>query len=100
MAQVDDIVRLAAGMDASDVHFVPTQQDKVDLQFRIDGVLKTQKKIDLTLFHAMVRGVMELRCGIQYQANKQQDGKFEMTITGNKSINLRVSTLPLSLIHI
>jgi len=94
LAQVDDIVRLAAGMDASDVHFVPTQQDKVDLQFRIDGVLKTQKKIDLTLFHAMVRGVMELRCGIQYQANKQQDGKFEMTITGNKSINLRVSTLP------
>ena len=94
LAQVDDIVRLAAGIDASDVHFVPTQTDKVDLQFRIDGVLKTQKKLDLTVYHAMIRAVMESRCGVAYQINKQQDGKFELAINGNKSINLRVSTLP------
>lgn len=94
LAQVDDLIRLAAGMDASDVHFVPTQQDKVDLQFRIDGVLKTQKKVDLIVYHAMVRAVMEERCKVQYQANKQQDGKFELAISGDKSINLRVSTLP------
>lgn len=94
LAQVDDIVRLAAGMDASDIHFMPTQTDKVDLQFRIDGVLKTQKKLDLSVYHAMIRAVMEQRCGVTYQANKQQDGKFELAINGNKSINLRVSTLP------
>lgn len=94
LAQVDDIVRLAAGIDASDVHFVPTQTDKVDLKFRIDGVLKTQKKLDLTLYHAMIRAVMEIRCQVAYQINKQQDGKFELAINGNKSINLRVSTIP------
>lgn len=94
LQQVDDIIRLAAGVDASDVHFVPTQTEKVDLQFRIDGVLKTQKKIDLTVYHAMLRAVMEQRCGITYQSIHEQDGKFELAINGNKSINLRVSTLP------
>lgn len=94
LAQVEDIIRLAAGLDASDIHFVPTQTDKVDLKFRIDGVLKTQKKLDLTVYHAMIRAVMETRCSVTYQANKQQDGKFELAINGNKTINLRVSTLP------
>lgn len=94
LAQVDDIIRLAAGMDASDVHFMPTQTDKVDLQFRIDGVLKTQKKLDLAIYQAMVRAVMETRCGVTFQAIKQQDGKFELNINSNKAISLRVSTLP------
>lgn len=94
LAQVDDIIRLAAGMDASDIHFVPTQTEKVDLQFRIDGVLKTQKKLDLTVHSAMVRAVMENRCSVPFVANKEQGGKFELAINGNKSINIRVSTLP------
>ncbi|NVL48617.1 Flp pilus assembly complex ATPase component [Pseudomonas syringae pv. actinidiae] len=94
LAQVDDIIRLAAGMDASDIHFVPTQTDKVDLQFRIDGVLKTQKKLDITVYHAMIRAVMEQRCSVTYKALEPLDGKFELALNGNKSINLRVSTLP------
>nr|WP_192963252.1 ATPase, T2SS/T4P/T4SS family [Pseudomonas fluorescens]CEK42032.1 General secretion pathway protein E [Pseudomonas fluorescens SBW25] len=91
---VDDIVRLAASVDASDIHFVPTQSDKVDLQFRIDGVLKTQKKIDLSLYHSMVRAVIEHRCNLPYSAITQMDGKFELALNNNKSLNLRVSTLP------
>lgn len=92
--QVDDIIRLAATVDASDIHFVPTQSEKVDLQFRVDGVLKTQRKIDLALYHSMVRAVIEHRCKLPFSAIKQQDGKFELSLDSNKSINLRVSTLP------
>lgn len=92
--QVDDIIRLAASVDASDIHFVPTQSDKVDLQFRIDGVLKTQRKIDLAAYHSMVRAVIEHRCKLPYTTIKQQDGKFELALDSNKSINIRVSTLP------
>jgi len=96
LQQVEDIIRLAATQDASDVHFVPGQSDKVDLQFRIDGVLRAQRKIDLPLYETMVRAVLEQRCQVSLQTLKQQDGKFELQLNSNKSINLRVSTLPVS----
>jgi len=96
LQQLEDLIRLAATVDASDVHFVPGQSDKVDLQFRIDGVLRAQKKIDLPLYETMVRAVMEQRCQVTMHTLDQQDGKFEMQLNSNKSISLRVSTLPVS----
>ena len=96
LQQVEDLIRLAAQMDASDVHFVPNQSDKVDLQFRIDGILRAQKKIDLPLYETMVRAVLEQRCQVPLHSLDQQDGKFELQLDSNKSINLRVSTLPVS----
>lgn len=94
LQQLDDIIRLAAHSDASDIHFAPTQMDKIDLLFRIDGVLRVQKKIELKLHEAMVRSVMESRCGVLLRTNTQQDGKFDFQLDQNKSINLRVSTMP------
>lgn len=96
LQQIEDIIRLAATVDASDVHFVPGQSDKVDLQFRIDGVLRAQKKIDLPVYETMVRAVMEQRCNVTFQTLVQLDGKFELQLNNNKSISLRVSTLPVS----
>lgn len=96
LQQVEDIIRLAAGQDASDVHFVPGQTEKVDLQFRIDGALRTQRKVDLSLYETMVRGVLEQRCQVSLQSMKQQDGKFELQLNSNKAISLRVSTLPVA----
>lgn len=96
LQQVEDLIRLAAQMDASDIHFVPNQSDKVDLLFRIDGILRAQKKIELTLYETMVRAVLEQRCQVPLHSLDQQDGKFELQLDSNKSINLRVSTLPVS----
>jgi type II secretory ATPase GspE/PulE/Tfp pilus assembly ATPase PilB-like protein len=94
LQQVEDIIRDAARHDASDVHFVPGQSEKVDIQYRIDGILRAQKKIDLKLYETMVRAVLEQRCSVTLSSLKQQDGKFELQLDNNKSINLRVSTLP------
>lgn len=96
LQQVEDLIRLAARIDASDVHFVPNQSDKVDLLFRIDGILRAQKKIELPLYETMVRAVLEQRCQVPLHTLDQQDGKFELQLDSNKSINLRVSTLPVS----
>lgn len=96
LQQVEDIIRLAARLDGSDVHFVPNQSDKVDLQFRIDGILRAQRKLELSLYETMVRAVMEQRCQVPLHSLDQQDGKFELQLDSNKSINLRVSTLPVS----
>lgn len=95
LEQIEAIIRNAAGMDASDVHFVPDQTEKVEVKYRIDGELRTQpKKIDLKVFVAMVRAVLEQKCNRTYEAIHQQDGKFDLQVGGNKTINLRVSTLP------
>lgn len=95
LQQIEAIIRNAAGMDASDVHFVPDQTEKVEVKYRIDGELRTQqKKIDLKVFVAMVRAVLEQKCNRTYEAIHQQDGKFDLQVSGNKTINLRVSTLP------
>lgn len=94
LQHMDEIIRNAAQQGASDIHFLPTQTDRIDLLYRVDGVLRVQRKIDLRLHDAMVRSVMETRCNVQLQSNTQQDGKFEFALDPNKSINLRVSTMP------
>jgi type II secretory ATPase GspE/PulE/Tfp pilus assembly ATPase PilB-like protein len=94
LQHLDEIIRHAAQLDVSDIHFQPTQTDKVDLLYRIDGILRVQRKIDLKLHEAMVRSVMETRCNVSVHTNAQQDGKFDFQIDQNKSINLRVSTIP------
>lgn len=94
LQHLDEIIRHAAQLDASDIHFQPGQTDKVDLLYRIDGILRVQRKIDLKLHEAMVRSVMEARCNVSIQTSSQQDGKFDFQVDSNKAINLRVSTMP------
>tara|TARA_R110002124_G_scaffold128157_15_gene288681 strand:+ start:4885 stop:6651 length:1767 start_codon:yes stop_codon:yes gene_type:complete len=91
---VDEIIRSAAALDASDIHFQPTLTDKFDVLFRIDGVLRVQKKVDSSLHDTMVRGTVETKCAVQFSSNTAQDGKFAFNIDQQKSINLRVSTMP------
>lgn len=93
LQHVDDIIREAAAKDASDVHFSPTQTDKVDLLYRIDGALRIQRKIELKLFDSIVRSLMD-RCNVIYQASVSQDAKFDLAIDQNKTINLRLSLIP------
>lgn len=92
--QLEDLIRDAADNDASDLHFVPNQTDKVELLHRIDGDLRIISKIELTLYEAMVRAVMESRCNKTYLPLTQQDGKFDLHLNESKTINLRVSTMP------
>lgn len=94
LQSVEEIIRSAALQDASDIHFQPTQTERIDILFRIDGILRVQKKIDLKLQEAMVRSVMESRCHVTLTTNTQQDGKFDFPVDQHKTINLRVSTIP------
>lgn len=94
LQQVEELIRTAAEKDASDIHFVPGQSEMVDVLFRIDGVLRAQKKIDLNLYLSMLRGVLESRCERTFETHKPLDGKFEIDLTAHKAINIRVSTLP------
>lgn len=92
----EDLIRAAALADASDVHFVPNQTEKVDVLFRVDGILRAQKKIDLKEYETIVRAVLEQRCNVTLQSLTQQDGKFELDLDSQRSISLRVSTLPVA----
>jgi type II secretory ATPase GspE/PulE/Tfp pilus assembly ATPase PilB-like protein len=96
LQQAETIFRQAAHMDASDVHFVTNQSEKVDVKFRIDGVLRAQKKIDFKLYESMVRAVLESRCNVQFKSNEDLDGKYELALNSDKSVDLRISTIPVA----
>jgi type II secretory ATPase GspE/PulE/Tfp pilus assembly ATPase PilB-like protein len=96
LQQIEDIIRQAAHMDGSDVHFVPNHSDKVDVKYRIDGILRAQRKVDLKLYETMVRSVLENRCLVPFRTNVDVDGKFELALDSENSIDLRLSTIPVA----
>lgn len=92
----EEIIKNAASMDVSDIHIQPTLGEKVDVLYRIDGVLRSQRKIDFKLHESMVRSIMEQKCSKPFVSGEQQDGKFDFEVSEGKLINLRVSTIPVA----
>ncbi|HHH9441265.1 TPA: GspE/PulE family protein [Pseudomonas aeruginosa] len=94
--RVEDLVREAAKLNASDIHLQPTQGDQIQVRFRIDGELLARKRYSTVIHEAILRVVIEGNCGLTMELNKPQDGKFSFSLSSHKTINLRVSTLPVS----
>ncbi len=82
----------AAQVRASDIHIEP-QEDRLQIRFRIDGVLHLQTEADSNIAPALVlRLKLMSRLDIS-EKRMPQDGRFSIRVR-DQSIDVRISTLP------
>jgi MSHA biogenesis protein MshE len=77
---------------ASDIHIEP-QEKRLQIRFRIDGVLHLQTEADSKIASAMVLR-LKLMSGLDISEKRlPQDGRFNVKIR-NTQIDVRISTMP------
>ena len=92
--RIEDLIREAAKLDASDIHLQPTQGEQIAIRMRIDGELITKRMYPFKYHEAISRVLVENFCNLPFESNKTQDGKFDFALSTHKKINLRVNSLP------
>lgn len=88
----NSIIGGAISENASDIHFEPFE-DKVNIRYRIDGVLKVKNKIIKEIYPAVCT---RLKIMSDMDISKKlvpQDGKFEFKLD-NKKVDCRISSIP------
>ncbi len=90
---VDVILSNAIDAKASDIHIEPSETD-VRVRYRIDGILHTSLSLPRSVLSAIVSRVKILANLKIDEQRLPQDGRFHVEMN-SKSIDLRVSTLPL-----
>jgi len=91
---VDGLLFEALTRSASDVHVQPLS-DRTLVRFRLDGVLHTVRELPAKLTTALVSRIKVMGRMDIAERRVPQDGRATVTI-GNRSIDLRISTLPTS----
>ncbi|MBU0592978.1 MAG: GspE/PulE family protein [Gammaproteobacteria bacterium] len=82
----------ATQVRASDVHIEP-QEAKLQIRFRIDGVLHLQTEADNKIAAALVLR-LKLMSGLDISEKRlPQDGRFNIKVRG-QSIDVRISSMP------
>lgn len=89
---VDEIMRNAVSLRASDVHVEPYEDETV-VRFRVDGVLREHDRLPRGLHPAVVSRLKILSRLDIAQNRLPQDGRIKLTV-GTNEIDLRVSTVP------
>lgn len=90
---VDVILNNAVDAKASDIHIEPSDND-VRVRYRIDGVLHTFLQLPVSVHSAIISRI-KILCNMKIDEQRlPQDGRFHMDF-GAKSVDFRVSTLPL-----
>ncbi len=89
---VATILRYASEDDASDVHIEHTGE-KVQVRFRIDGVLDIRLVLPVNVHSAVVARIKILSKMRLDEKRKPQDGRFSARIDDRK-VDFRVSTFP------
>ncbi len=90
---VDVVLSNAIDANASDIHIEPSEND-VRVRYRIDGILHTSLRLPKNVLSAIVSRIKILSNLKIDEQRLPQDGRFHVDI-GKKSVDLRVSTLPL-----
>jgi len=90
---VDVILSNAIEANASDIHIEPSEKD-VRVRYRIDGILHTSLMLPKTVHAAIITRIKILTNLKIDESRLPQDGRFHMEV-GKKSVDLRVSILPL-----
>ncbi|MCL5666278.1 MAG: GspE/PulE family protein [Patescibacteria group bacterium] len=90
---VDVILSNAIEGNASDIHIEPSEKD-VRVRYRIDGILHTSLMLPKSVQAAIVTRIKILSNLKIDESRLPQDGRFHMEV-GKKSVDLRVSILPL-----
>ncbi len=90
---VDVILANAIEGNASDIHIEPSEKD-VRVRYRIDGILHTSLMLPKNIQSAIVTRIKILSNLKIDESRLPQDGRFHVEV-GKKSVDLRVSILPL-----
>lgn len=92
--QVNDLIKQAYNLSASDIHFHPIDGG-VRIYFRMINHLKFQKEIELNLYLRMIRYI-KFMTRLDISITKfPQDGSFTVYADSNEKLFIRVSTIPL-----
>lgn len=90
------IIGTAIGLGASDIHIEP-MEDKTELRFRLDGVLRIITSFDMTTYK-QINTRIKLLSGLKLTINANpQDGRFSAYFKPNEKemeINFRTSLIP------
>lgn len=89
---VATVLRYAVEGNASDVHIEP-MRERVQVRYRIDGVLQTSLILPNKVHSAVVARIKILSRMKLDEKRKPQDGRFSARIDGRK-VDFRVSTFP------
>lgn len=89
---VSEIIRAAMEKRASDIHIDPRLKDTT-VRIRVDGVLRDFQHVPRSIQHSLISRIKILADMDIAEHRNPQDGRF-MISTKNRSLDLRVSTLP------
>lgn len=90
---VDALVEGAQEMRASDIHVEP-RSEKVQIRFRVDGVLKDIFCLPKNIYEGVVSRV-KILAGLRTDEHQAaQDGRFRNTMANEATIDVRVSVAP------
>lgn len=82
----------AAQVHASDIHIEP-QEARLQIRFRIDGVLHLQTEADIKIAHALALR-LKLMSGLDISEKRlPQDGRFAIKVK-QQQVDVRISTMP------
>lgn len=84
----DDAVQVRA----SDIHIEP-QENKLQIRFRIDGVMHLQNESDLKIASALVLRLKLMSSLDISEKRLPQDGRFAITVK-QQAVDVRISTMP------
>ncbi len=92
---VDNLIEHAHAARASDIHIDPSV-DRVEIRFRVDGVLQDAHNFPLTIHHEVISRI-KILCGLRTDEHQAaQDGRFRIELRSKKPIDVRVSIVPVS----
>ncbi len=89
---VNQILTSAVFQRASDVHIDPWD-DKVLVRYRVDGVIDTVREFPIRILNQMVSRIKVMSGMDITETRTPQDGRIQ-TLISQRSIDLRISTLP------
>ena len=84
----------AIRLESSDIH-IEAHEDSVCIRYRIDGVLRTVKKIDKSVFATISNRVKIMANLNPLEQRLPQDGRMSVSIENN-NVDLRVSIIPVA----
>ncbi len=90
---VNMLITKASADRASDIHIEPTDRD-LRVRFRIDGVLHEVMRTPRSVSNAVVSRLKIMAEMDIAERRRPQDGRISLRVGGNRTIDLRVSSLP------
>ena len=91
---VNSIIERSVQEHASDIHFEPREHE-MDVRMRIDGIMRDILKVPKDITAAVIARVKTMSGMDVAEKRVPQDGRFAVSVL-NKSIDMRVSTLPIA----